>query len=368
MSATPVTPRSDARLWLTAILLSLGLNVAVVLVLALMVVHSLIFVVPEPEVAASPPEEERLIEIVPSAPAEAPPDPDQAGDRGFVRTSPDQASEPAEAPAFIGERDTQAASDAEAVVEAPALPSQDGIEPRVGEVELTESDYQDGDLAHEADGGMTEPQPLAAAEAPPDPGEAGEPPLDPPAEGEGETRVEETQPPPDRLLEGPLPVDRPVPMEQVEEEPKPTPREEVPEVVEQPKPKTGPGSPGFRGNQQKTRLKGSISRRGTSALDVEDSELGRYHASLCRAIEKAWQRKMFANRDVLLPGVLRIQIVLDGDGRVRSVSALDEVGGSRIQRGLTMGAIREADLPKMPAAIKRELDGEPLELLYNFIF
>lgn len=366
MSVSTVTPRSDARLWLTAILLSLGLNVVVVLALALMVIHSLIFVLPPEDLTAVPPEEERVIEIVPVTRAPDPPAPEAKPEGGFVRTSPDQATERVENPSFIGEHDTRAASETDPVAGAPDLPGQEGIEPRAGEMELTESDYQDGDLAHDADGGAM-PDPLSAEAR--EGSESSEPPPLEPAEGQGEVRVEETQPPPDRLLEGPMPVDRPVPMEQVEEEPKPAPREErQEEVVEQPKPRSLPQDPGFRGNQQKTRLNGSISRRGTAALDVENTELGRYHAALSRAIEKAWQKKMFDNRDVLMPGVLRLQIVLDANGRVRSVNALDEVGGSRIQRGLTIGAIREADLPEVPAGVKRELDGEPLELLYNFIF
>ena len=65
MSVPTATLRSETRLWLTAILLSLGVNVGGVLVLGLLVIHSLIFVIPEEDVTAQPVEEERLITIVP---------------------------------------------------------------------------------------------------------------------------------------------------------------------------------------------------------------------------------------------------------------------------------------------------------------
>jgi hypothetical protein len=60
--------------------------------------------------------------------------------------------------------------------------------------------------------------------------------------------------------------------------------------------------------------------------------------------------------------------VLDESGQVRSVGTVEEVGVGTIQKGFTHQAIREADLPEMPAEVRRQLDGEALELLYNFIF
>jgi outer membrane biosynthesis protein TonB len=176
-----------------------------------------------------------------------------------------------------------------------------------------------------------------------------------------------------------MPVDRPVPPEVAEEEPKRSPETDKPEPVppaveEAPKqatstPAGAPGSdPGFRGFQRRTELQGSISRQGRSALDVKSGPLGKYHAAIGRAIERAWQRQVVRNRDFITPGVLRIRVVLDEDGRVRSVGTVEEVGVGSIQKGFTHAAIREAELPEMPTEVKRELDGEPLELLYNFIF
>ncbi len=180
----------------------------------------------------------------------------------------------------------------------------------------------------------------------------------------------------ERLAEGPMPVDRPVKAEEREEQPKPAPerqsaeerRQEEREIAEQaPKPKS-PQSPGFSGNQQKTRLQGSISRRGRSALDVDESLLGRYHAALSRAVEREWQLNCMRNRDYIVPGMLRVRFVLDADGKVRSVGFVEEFGVGSIQKGFTLNSIRDADIPAMPAELKKQLDGEPLELIYNFIF
>ncbi|BCX49343.1 hypothetical protein HAHE_32510 [Haloferula helveola] len=365
---------SDARLWLVAVLVSVAVNGTVVLVLAFLALHSLIFTIPEPEQGEQA-AEERVMTILPMVAAEPPPPPVEKP-MGFARTSEDQPSGLPENPKFIGERDTLATSDAAAVADAPDMPSQTGIEPRVpDEIETTTSEYQDGSL-DQADpaGAPAEPTEMAVETPPADPADPVSP---PPSEVEA---PEEGIPgvPKERLADGPLPVDRPVPPEMVEEEPKSAPetarteegerKEEA--VEEQPKEvKNQPGSdPGFRGYQRKTELKGSISRSGRSALDVKSGPLGKYHAALSRAIEQSWQRQVVRNRDFITPGVIRIRVVLDENGRVRTVGTVEEFGVGTIQIGFTHAAIREADLPKMPADVKKELDGEPLELLYNFIF
>jgi hypothetical protein len=374
---------SDARLWLMAMLASLGINGAMILVLAGLAVRSLIFTPPTDPSASSPPKE-RVMTILPVRGVEEPAAPEKER-LGFARTSDDQPVGIPEDPDFIGERDTLGTSEATPDPNAPDLPSQDGIAPRVeGEMETTESDYQDGrlDLVDPAGvpaepAAVAEPTPPSEAEEAAEAAETREamspPPLDAPDEGDPGGQRE-------TLAESPFPVDRPVPPEMAEEEPKSVPENELPaeeaqeQVEESPKEKppavrTEAGSePGFRGFQRRTELKGSISRQGRSALDVKAGPLGAYHAALSRAIEREWQRQVVRNRDFITPGVLRIRVVLDENGRVRSVGTVEEVGVGAIQKGFTHMAIRDADLPKMPAEVKRELDGEPLELLYNFIF
>jgi hypothetical protein len=44
------------------------------------------------------------------------------------------------------------------------------------------------------------------------------------------------------------------------------------------------------------------------------------------------------------------------------------VDAGEIQKGFTLNSIRQAKLPSIPNDLKKELDGEPIELLYNFYF
>lgn len=383
MNPTLAQQSGETRMWLKALCGSLLLNGVILLLLAFAVLHSLFLDPPDP---AAPKAEESTILIVPiTEPQPAPEEP-----QGFARTSPEQQTEPPEQARFEGEHNTRAASDAPAVADAPELPSQEGEEPEYEQIETTESEYQDGELEHRQTGApaatATPPSLAQPASTPDDPGadESEELAETDPSEGTNEPAPETHDPllARDRLAEGPMSVDRPVLAEKIDENPKPAPEEtreaagQVTEraeenVQESPKPaseSSTPRTPGFRGNQQKTRLRGSISRTGRTALDVDESELGRYHAAISRAIEHSWQRKCVQHRDYITPGVIRIRVVIDGEGSVRSVGTIEEFGIGTIQRGFTHGAIREASLPKMPEEIRRDLDGEPLELLYNFIF
>jgi hypothetical protein len=382
--------------WAVAFSLSLVLNLLVILAFVgwIEVERQARPEVPEvvrEVVALIHPESIRVEEIEPLAPVERP--------RGFARTSPQQASAPPERARYLGERDTRGASELEPVPGALEVPSQAGIEPRrEGDLETTESRYQDGILEHDrvaqpgaapSPAGNPVPQPTATA----NPAVQGDPALaaagkpgdrERTSEAKTELPGEASPPEPPKLLEGPNPVVRPKPPEEVASEaPKERPPGRSEEGLRTPAaglgdsapsppatrpPAVGSKDPGFRGFQRKTRLQGAISRRGVSALDVADSPLGRYHAELSRAVEREWQRNCVRYRDHIMPGWITLRFVVTDRGEARSISFVEAVEVGEIQKGFTLNSIRQADLPRMPDAVKRELDGEPLELFYNFYF
>ena len=309
----------------------------------------------------------------------------------FARTSDDQVAPPDGPAAFIGERNTRATSDRPPVPGAPALPAQAGVEPRFpGELETTESDYQDGELdvpPATADG-PTQESPVAAAS----------PPAVPPTPAAPGTTATPAVPPAPRetLFAGPDPVDVEVPRHSDDgEDPKPTPPAEVtPQpVMPEEKPKdpsneppgetprekpqdtppararpAAPSAPAFKGFQRKTAVVGSISRSGRSALNVADTPLGRYQAAVGRAVEQEWQRACIRRRDFITPGFLTVRFFVEPSGKVRSVQALDDMKTGEIQKGFTLESIRKAEIPAMPPALRAEYDAEPLELEFRFYF
>jgi hypothetical protein len=285
-------------------------------------------------------------------------------ERRFARTSPDQAAPPSEKPAFIGERDTRATSDRAPVTEAPPLPSQAGITPRhENDIETTESDYKDGSLSAET---PPAPDPLVSETPTTTPAETPNP---------APSNATASSPPPrEALLEGPNPVDVQVPKETASGEdikatPEPRPAEEVRPVEETPPSKPVPvRDPAFSGFQRKTAVVGSISRTGSSSLDVEDTALGRYQATISRAVELEWQRNCVRHRDFITPGFLTVRFFVETSGKVRSVQFVGDMETGEIQKGFTLNSIRDAEIPAMPTALRREYEKEPLELIFRFYF
>ena len=366
-SHAAVAKRGDGRLWAAALGLSLFCNGALLLLAGLAVIHSEQFQHPA-AVAAAPAESVRFIAPEPAAPL---PNPDTATQAdpvtsatpitpataavaepavesaasaptpghapGFARTSDDQRGKRPDKPAFIGERNTDATSEATPDPNAPAMPAQAGIQPRhAQDFETTESRYQDGALT---DASARTPEPPDAPDS-----STPRPPETPPAPPESAARgvaattpgrdEEQSIPPPSgRLAEGSNPVEIPVPLTTSEKTPKSAPRalpregtpdalpspDDLKETKTAPTPQETPKQAAFHGNQRKTAIQGSISRSGRSALDVEDSPLGRYQATLSRAIELEWLRICVRYRDFISLGVLTVRFFVVAKGKVRNV-------------------------------------------------
>ncbi len=307
----------------------------------------------------------------------------------FARTSPEQAAPPENKnTAFIGERDTKATSDRAPDLTAPPLPSQSGVESKDGEIETTQSSYRDGKLSTN-----TNPEPVVDP-TPATPASETPAPQEPAASAEtkhtdkpdipGTDSERSTPSAREKLLDGPNPVDVQVPRETAKQEnikptPEKRPREapptppesikpaEEPKIAELPKPKPPP-DPAFSGFQRKTAVVGSISRTGHNALDVVDTPLGRYQAAISRAVELEFQRNCVRHRDFITPGFLTVRFFVEPGGKVRSVSFDGEMVTGEIQKGFTLNSVRNAEIPPMPASLRKEYAKAPLELVFNFYF
>lgn len=369
--------RGDARLWAIALGLSLLLNTVILITVGVLSINPFWLRKAPPLAATPPPPTEQIIAIFPETAAVSPPVP--AAAPGFARTAPDQAAPKPENPSFIGERDTRATSDRAADRAAPPLPSQAGIEP-LGprDLETTESRYQDGALSGEA-------SPPSESVAPPapvlDPAVAATASSGKITETPGRAETLSAPPPRERLLDGPNPVDVPVLPDEpeiVQAKPAPTERPREGEKATNPADATKPtppaakpakpADPAFSGNQRKTAIRGSISRTGRSALDVADSPLGRYQAVISRAVELEWQRNCMRHRDFITPGYLTVRFFVEASGRVRSVQFVGEMETGEVQKGFTLNSIRNAEIPAMPPALRKDFASEPLELIFNFYF
>lgn len=235
----------------------------------------------------------------------------------FANTQADQATTtPPTTRGLSGERNTQATRSHTPLPSAPLLPSQVGIQKPARDLKTTEQDSQDRSPAE-----VKTPPPSPAATT---------------------------------LLNGPNPVAIPIPKEL---EPKPPLAKPV-----------APADPASQGTARKAVIVGSISRSGRSALDVTDTPLGRYQATISRAVEQEWKRNCVRHRNFITPGFLTVRFYVEPSGKIRTVQFVGDMVIGEVQKGFTLSSIREATIPPMPAAIRKAYKKEPLEIIFNFYF
>jgi hypothetical protein len=368
--SSPATPVSgEGRLWGISFLVSLLVNA--VLFGTLAKISSIDATRQAQALLEARPVERWVAAVIPergtpSAPsvAVAAPRPPAARPAPFSRTSPEQASERPAAARFIGERNTRATSERAADATAPPLPSQNGVEDE-RLLETTENRFREGGGN---EGNEASPAEIATSSVKETPSTASlsETKTSPAQEG-AEPRPLSQEP----LAQGPKPVDveTAAAKSKPEDSPKPMPQEPVETKPAPPPPvEPKPSEPVGSGDQKKTQIRGSISRQGGGALDVEDSPSGRYQAAVIREVEREWQRNCVKYKEHITPGFLTVRFVVESTGKVRSVDFVEAANSSDLQKGFTLNSIREAKLPAMPAGLKKERRGEPLELIYNFYF
>ena len=366
---------------MTALGLSVVLNALILAVIGGISLHSKIFDSPAEVVSISEPPSGNVVTIFPQTVPQVPQDAALDQPR-FARTAPDQAAAKPEKPAFIGERNTQATSDRTPDPSAPPLPSQAGVSPKTpDDLETTESGYQDGKIEPAATSPATPPAipqtSITAAQTDQVPAEI----MSPGQITESPAAETKPIPPPlrERLMAGPDPVDIPVPREQpepesIKEKPVPPPRGGQAQAAAQssdtpkPTPEAPARDPSFSGFQRKAAIQGSISRNGRSALNVANSPLGRYQAIISRAVEQEWQRNCVRHRDFITPGFLTVRFFVEPSGRVRTVQFVGDMETGEVQKGFTLNSIRDAEIPAMPQALRKEYASDPLELIFNFYF
>ena len=362
----------DARLWAVALCGSIVLNLLLLAWVSIEAIQSELARKNKPPVVFQPDQTVRIfpemlerIEEVPVAAVKQPEAPPE-----FSRTTPEQENaEPPASRRYIGERNTNATSDRAPTSDENSI-SQFGRETRPEEApETTESRYQDGKLKT-ADSPTFSPEPpemikakTAKGQKSPDPGD----------KEKAETAIRE------KIFDGPNPIDTQVAKSEVREDIKPREEKKARDgaldalaekkVEELTKPKPSPVSdPAFTGNQSKTAIQGNISRNGVSALDVADSPMGRYQAQISRAVELEWQRNCVKHRDFITPGYLTVRFYVAADGRVKSVQFVGDSETGEVQKGFTLNSIRNAPIPAMPKAVKKEMGSDALELIFNFYF
>ncbi|WP_395746129.1 hypothetical protein [Prosthecobacter sp.] len=120
-----------------------------------------------------------------------------------------------------------------------------------------------------------------------------------------------------------------------------------------------------------THTKGTISNRGSEAsVDAEETPKGRYIRQVTGQVEKKWHIYRLLRRDGVTYGSLQIVFYVNKKGKVESLKIVNDKDSNPILTGFTLQAIRDAEIPPMPADVIPSLpmnDQERLKIEYNVL-
>lgn len=291
---------------------------------------------------------------------------------GFVQTNEDQAMESKpEQSDFIGANNTKATSDAGALAGEEKMTALSGQDKVKADIKTYDSNFADG-----ADDGSQKGNQ--------DPGDSGE--------GEDVMKQEAVEAAEEVVAEKEEMTTRPereenesdfdeselAEIDQALKEleqalalesmkpPKKKVDENVPEKEEVERMDTAPRDGGFAPQMKKTRVRGVISASGPGSLNVENTPLGRYEATIYKRLERTWQIENNRNRSLIAPGNISLYFAVNPDGTVKNQRQLSMNGASQTQWGMILRALNDIEIPKMPKEVIKELDGDALELTVTF--
>src|SRR5712691_1741216 len=155
----------------------------------------------------------------------------------------------------------------------------------------------------------------------------------------------------------PQPTAQPTPISKSEEfamlTSTPTPHPSVASTPQAPK-------SSYQPYKEKTRLAGSITNRGTSAVNAVGTPLGRYQKVLFDAIGSRWYAYIEEKADLVKLGTTRVSFAVDRSGRVKNLKVINNDSNEAFAN-VCLQSILDAQLPPIPDDVASALPPEGLE-------
>jgi outer membrane biosynthesis protein TonB len=133
----------------------------------------------------------------------------------------------------------------------------------------------------------------------------------------------------------------------------PTPRPSVASIPQAPR-------SSYQPYKEKTRLAGSITNRGTSAVNAIGTPLGRYQKILFDAVGSHWYAYIEEKADLVSLGTTRVTFWVDRSGRVKNLKVISNDSNEAFAN-VCLQAILDAKLPPIPEDVASALPPEGLE-------
>lgn len=316
--------------------------------------------------------------MVPSTPApdqSALKSSDAAAPPPYIATQDENQSDHApDQPAFISDKDTQAASEKPAAGFDP-LPTQDGkqipafdFDTRPFRLDKVASSAASAAAAASQPANAAQPkqrQPpskTTAAQSTPKPQDQATP--QPTQAPDGDSAFMKAQ-------EAPTPVPTPAATPQEFNDPPPP----EPDSQQAAQPVTAstartnsPGlqrKPGYQPETIQTKMNGSINNRGRASVAAMGTPMGRYQKLISDAIGMRWYFYVEQHADLISVGSVKIHFDVAPSGKVEDIRLLAGKPNSELAN-ISQDAISEAEIPPIPPDVAATLPGNKMDVDYDF--
>jgi outer membrane biosynthesis protein TonB len=160
----------------------------------------------------------------------------------------------------------------------------------------------------------------------------------------------------------PQPSAQPTPLSKSEEfamlTSSPTPRPSAASTPQAPK-------SSYQPFKDQTRLAGSITNRGTSAVNAIGTPLGRYQKILFDSVGSRWYAYVEEKADLVKLGTTRVSFAVDRTGQVKNLKVINNDSNEAFAN-VCLQSILDAKLPPIPEDVAKALPPEGLESEISF--
>lgn len=177
-------------------------------------------------------------------------------------------------------------------------------------------------------------------------------------------------PPPEKLPDDALAIERAAPT------PTPTPTPTAtPSPTASPSPAGGgappqprpPAGGTFRPQTRASELQGGISNRGRPSIATRGTPLGRYFSQVYRAIGSRWYYYVRRDADLIGPGRVQVIFNISKDGKIDNVRVLSNTANEGLA-SVCIQSIVDSELPPIPDEVALTLPTGRLEMPFSFTF
>ena len=126
-----------------------------------------------------------------------------------------------------------------------------------------------------------------------------------------------------------------------------------------------PSKPGYQPEQEKSRVEGSITNRGKSAVDAVATPLGKYKKQVYDAIGSRWLYYVKNQMDVLSIGTAKVSFYVTRAGRVQDIHVDGNTANASFAE-VCERAIRDAEISQPPAGSLDQMRDGRLEYSITF--